>query len=182
MDIYKLKFTRVQLEIFSLLCIETGAKLNQRQIAQALHVTPTTIANALPLLEKEKMIKITRGTTNLNFIELNRDEHKTLELKKVENLRLLIESGLSAWLENTFPGRTIILFGSYSKGDDTITSDIDLAIIGGKEKDIHDDLKTFEKKLEKEIRINYYESLNTINHYLKSNIINGIILTGGIEL
>ncbi len=180
MDIYKIKFTVLQLEIFRLFCIKTGARLNQRQVAKLLHVTPTAIAKALPLLEKEKIIKVTRGSTKVNFVELARDVHKTLELKKAENFKILIESELPSYLEESFPSCTIILFGSYAKGDDVSTSDIDIAVIGGKEKDVN--LNQFEKKLEKEIRINYYSSLKEINPHLRSNILNGIILSGGIEL
>ena len=38
------------------------------------------------------------------------------------------------------------------------------------------------KLLEKEIRVNFYEDFNKIHKHLRSNLINGIILKGGIEL
>jgi len=177
-DTYKLKFTILQLEIFRLLCVKTGQQLNQRQIAKHLNVSPTAVAKALPLLEKEQIVKIDRGLTNA--VQLNRDSQKTVELKRAENLRLLYESGLPEFIEESYPGCTIILFGSYARGDDTTRSDIDIAVIGTKEKDI--DLSEYEKRLEKPIRINYYENLKRINTHLKSNLCNGIVLAGGIEL
>ncbi len=180
MEIYKLKFTRLQLEIFRLFCIKAGCQLNQSQVARFLKVTPTAVAKALPLIEKEDLIKIARGTTNLNLIELNRDSQNTLELKRAENLKLLFESGLPAFLEESLPGATIALFGSYARGDDTIKSDIDIAVIGTSEKEIS--LGEYEKKLEKEIRINYYKNFKNVNRYLKSSICNGITLSGGIEV
>ena len=179
MDIYKLKFTRLQLEIFRLFCVKTGQSLNQRQIARLLGVTPTAIAKALPLLEQERIIKIIRGTTNLNLVLLNRDFQHVLELKRIENLQLLFESGLPAFLEETFPACTILLFGSYARGDDLSTSDIDIAVIGIDSKKIN--LAPYQKKLEKEIRINYYFELKGINPHLKANLYNGFLLAGGIE-
>lgn len=181
METYQQKFTRLQNEIFSLLCFKAGEKLNQRTISKFLKVSPTAVAKSLPLLEKEKLIKIEKGKNiNLNFVTLNQDNKRAIELKRIENLKNIYESGLSECLEENFPGCTIILFGSYSRGEDAVKSDIDITIIGTKGKEIN--LSTFEKRLEKDIRINFYPSLNHIHIYLKSNILNGIILAGAIQL
>jgi len=178
MDIYKLKFTRLQIEIFKLLCIKAGEKLNKRQISKLLKVSPTAIAKSLPLLEKEELITIKKETT-LDQVELNRTQ-KTMLLKRVENLKYIYQSELKEFLEENFPGTVIVLFGSYSKGEDTLKSDIDIAIIEGKEKNL--DLKKYEKILEREIRINFYPSFKEIHKALKENIFNGIVLSGGISL
>ena len=188
MNIYKLKFTRLQNEIFRLLCIKAGSSLNQRDLAKTLNVSPTAISKALPLLEKEGLIKIRRlNKINLLSIEFNRDNQIAINLKKIENLKMIYESELLNFLNDAFLGCTIILFGSYSKGEDinmTILeghkSDIDIAIIGMKDKKI--DLTKFEKILEREININFYESWKIIDKHLKNNILNGIILHGGVEL
>ncbi len=179
MDLYKLNFTVLQMEIFRLLCIKTGQKFNQRELATLLSVSPTAIAKSLPSLQKEGLLLLTKGKTNLNSIELNRKNRKTLELKRAENFVLFTQSNIVEYLEEKYPGCSIILFGSYARGDDLYTSDIDLAIIGAKEKKL--DLTSFEKMLEKEIRINYYEHLRDINPHLKINLYNGIVLAGGFE-
>jgi predicted nucleotidyltransferase len=186
MDMYKVKWTRLQTEIFRFFCIKAGQKLNLRETARALNVSPTAVSNSLGLLEKEELIKIKKSSPfNLFSIEFNRDNPKSIELKRVENLRLIYESELYDFLFNEFPGCTIILFGSYSKGEDILiteenSSDIDIAIIGIKEKKI--DLKNFDKLLERKININYYESWPKIHKHLKNNIASGILLKGGIEL
>ena len=175
---YKLKFTKLQNEIFRLLCIKAGISLNQRGIARILNVSPTAVAKALYLLDKEKIVIVSKSKEmNLTSIQLNRD--KAVGFKRVENLKLIYESGLLGFLEEKFPGSTIILFGSYSKGEDTIKSDIDIAIIG-KEKKI--DLIKFDKLLERRIFLHFYPSLKEMKKELKENILNGIILFGGIEL
>ena len=181
MDMYKLKFTRLQSEIFRLLCIKARESLNQRRLSQLLGVSPTAIAKALPLLEKEGMIsKEAKKPMNLTLVELNRDSQKVMQLKRCENLRMIYESGLIEFLTDSFPGSTIILFGSYSRGEDTTSSDIDIAIIGRKEKMIN--LDGLEKLLERKININFYDSMKDIHKNLRENICNGIVLSGGIEL
>lgn len=180
MDMYKLKFTRLQLEIFRLLAVRTGEKLNQREMAGYLDVSPTAVAKSLPGLEKENLIKIEKSKNmNLNLVVLNRDDPQIIRLKRAENLKMLYQSGLVEFLEEKYPGCAIVLFGSFAKGEDTFRSDIDLAVIGLEKKL---DLKEFEKRLEKEIRINYYSSLKEIKKELKENLMNGIVLLGNIEL
>ena len=101
MNIYKLKFTRLQNEIIRLLCIKSGKKLNKREIALNLRVSPTAVSKSLKLLEKENLIKSERvGKINLISVELNRDNPKVIALKRVENLKLIYESELNQFLED----------------------------------------------------------------------------------
>ncbi len=180
MDTYKVKWTQLQSEIFRLLCIKAGETLNQRTIAKMLRVTPTTIANALPLLEREGLVSRERyNKMNLHMIKLKRTQ-KTMQLKRVENLKLMYETSLADFLEDQHPGTTIILFGSYSRGDDVTTSDIDIAVIGTKEKELN--LKIYEKKLERPISMHYLANLKEVSKEFRENLCNGIILVGGIEL
>src|SRR3989344_9210248 len=181
MDMYELKFTKLQNEIFRLLCIKVGEKLNKRTIANLLKVSPTAVSKSLIQLEKEGLVKIEKAEKmNLTLINLNREDKKAINFKRVENLKMLYESGFIENLEEKFPASTIILFGSYAYGDDTIKSDLDIAIIGYKDKKIN--LDSFEKVLEREIRINFYENFSKIHKHLKENLCNGIIFKGGVEL
>lgn len=181
MDMYKLKFTKLQNEIFRLMCIKAGRGLNQREIAKLLKVSPTGVSKALKLLAKEGLVKVEKNPRiKLLSVQLNRDNPKAAALKRAENLKMIAESGLEEFLESNFPGCAIILFGSYSLGEDTVDSDIDIAVIKSKEKDI--DLTSFEKMLERRIAIHYFENLNSTGKNLKNNILNGITLQGGIEL
>ena len=181
MDTYKVKWTRLQSEIFRLLCVKSGEVLNLRGAAKLLDVTPTAVSNALPELEKDELIKVSRSKTmNLLSIELNRDNKRTIELKRAENLRMLYESGLADYFENELAGGAIILFGSYSRGEDTSMSDMDIAVIERKDKLLK--LEEYEKKLERKINVNFYNKWKDIHEHLKNNILNGILLQGSIEL
>jgi len=181
METIKLKLTKLQNEIFRLMCIKSGEKLNLSDISRILKVSVTAVSKAIPILEKQNLIKVERDKKmNLTLIALERANKKAIQFKRVENLKMIYEYKLSDYLEDEFAGATIILFGSYSKGDDTINSDIDIAIIGRKEKEIN--LKSFEEIFKRKIIINFYPTFNDIHKHLKENILNGIILSGGIEL
>jgi len=180
-NIYQLELTSLQRKILELLFIKTGTTLNQRQIAKSLEVSQPAVMKALPALKNSNLIKIQQDKESRRWsIELNRDDHKAMQLKRIDNLRLIYHSGLADFLEREFAGGTIILFGSYSRGEDTINSDIDLAIIGRKEKPVN--LLGFESILKRKININFYDSFKNIHKHLRENILNGFIITGGIEL
>lgn len=151
-------------------------------------MSPTAVSNALPELEKGGLIKVKKSETmNLLSIEFNRDNHKAIQLKRVENVKMIYISGLSDFLYNEFPGCTVLLFGSYSRGEDVWfgkkderNSDIDVAIIGTKGREV--DVTRYSQLLERSISLNFYKSWNDIHRHLKNNILNGIVLSGGIEL
>lgn len=179
MDTYKLNFTPLEGQVFSLLVIKSGEKLSQREIAKLINASPTAVSNAVKNLIKKNLIKLEK-TKTINFISFSRDEPKAIELKRVENIKNIYLSGLSDFLEEKFAGSTIILFGSYSKGEDTYKSDIDFAIIGRKEKNIN--LEKYEKILNRRINLNFYDSWKSIHTHLKNNILNGILFHGSIDL
>lgn len=180
-NINKLKLTTLQQGILRLLFIKASASLNQRQIANLLGVSPPAVTKALPKMERGGFIKLKQDKETKRWsIELNRDSHKILQLKRVDNLKQIYEIGLADFLEKEFAGGTIILFGSYSRGEDIINSDIDIAVIGRKDKII--DLANYEKRLERNININFYSSFKNIHKHLKENLCNGITLAGGVEL
>lgn len=179
MDIYKLKWTILEHEVFALLCIKAGEKLSQREMAHLLGVSPTAVANSLQKLKECNLVKVEK-TKTINFVSFNRDEQKAVELKRVENLKNMYTSGLSNYLFHALPGGTIILFGSYGRGEDTIKSDLDIAVIGRKDKIL--ELEKYEKALKRRINVNFYDSWAEIHKHLKNNLLNGIVLHGSVDL
>ena len=179
MDIHQLNFTLLEQKIFALLCLRAGEKLSQREIAKLLKVSPTAVSNSIKKLRENGLIKVEK-TKTINFISFNRDGQRAIEMKRVENLKNLYTYGLSDYLEEELAGATIILFGSYSMGEDTNTSDIDIAVIERKNKML--DIEKFEKILNRKININFYNSWKDIHKHLKNNILNGITLHGSVEL
>ncbi len=179
MDSYKVKWTMLQARVFSLLCLKAGERLSQREIAKLLKVSPTAVANSIKKLRAANLVRVEK-TKTINFISFNRDERRAVELKRAENLKSIYISGLSDCLERELAGGTIILFGSYSLGEDTNGSDIDIAVIERKDKMLH--LEEYEKILNRKINVNFYSSWKGINRHLRNNVLNGILLHGSVEL
>lgn len=153
------------------LCIKAGASFNARRLSQYLNVSQTAIAKSLPLLEKEQLIKVEKDKESGRLaIELNKDNQKVTEFKRAENLKFIYESGLVSFLKQKFHNNEIIVFGLYSQGRDIISSDVNLAIIAPK-KTLN--LNRFEKLLERDIHLDFYNSVKNIDNK---------ILREGIEL
>lgn len=180
MEQYKLKLTRLQNEILRFLMINAGKGFNLKRIAENLEVSLTAVSKSLPELQQQELIEVNKNSETKHLkIEL-KESKKTTQLKRVENLKQIYQFELVDFLEQKFAGATIILFGSYSRGEDTIHSDIDIAIVGRQEKEII--LKKYEELFKRKIILQFYESFNKIHKNLKENICNGIVLSGTIEL
>ena len=101
-------------------------------------------------------------------------------LKRLFNLKELYSSGLLAALSIEFPGSAIVLFGSYSNGEDTEDSDIDIAIIGYHEKEIN--IRLFEKLLQRSLQFHFFKKSTDVHADLRENIINGVVLEGVLKI
>jgi predicted nucleotidyltransferase len=161
--------------------MKAGESLNAHGIARSLMVSQAAVSKALPTLERENilLVKKDKDTGRLS-ISLNKERHDIIWLKRADNLEQLYDSGLTQHLYDTFPSATIILFGSYAFGEDTANSDIDLAIVGAKQKDVA--LDAFSKALERPITLHCFDSFSSIDKHLLNNILNGIVLKGSVEL
>lgn len=178
MDILKQEFTILEQKIFIYLSLRSGEKFSQRELSILLNVSPTAIAKSLTKLKEENYIKIEK-VKNINLVYFNRDNKEAINIKRCENLKKIYTSKLQSYLKEELAGSTIILFGSYAKGEDYKNSDIDIAVIGRDKKELK--LTMFETKLFRKININYYKKLEEIHKNLRNNIINGIVLSGGLE-
>ncbi len=178
-NIYELKLTGLQQRIMRLLFVKAGVQLNQRQIAKILRVTAPAVKKALPRLDDFARLNQDKESKRWS-VELDRGNPRAMQLKRADNLKLIYESGLADSFERAFAGATIILFGSYSRGEDIVNSDIDIAVIGRKEKET--DLAAYEKALERKISISFFGSFEDIHKSLKENLCNGIVLAGGVSL
>ena len=183
MDIYKLKFTGLQRDLLEFLFDYPTTKFSERELSRRLNVSPTGISKAIRALEKMGLVKI--GKNFMLEVRLNTDNDRSEHMwgiKRVSNLGKIYSSGLFSALFYSLPGRTIILFGSYSHGEDIESSDIDIAVIGASPRNFMlKDIEKFEKALNREINIQFFDWDKTDKN-LKESIINGIVLKGHVEL
>jgi predicted nucleotidyltransferase len=120
-----------------------------------------------------------KGKRVFPYFNSNLENKKFKILKKIKNLEQIYNSGLVEFIEEKIMPKSIILFGSYARGEDIEISDIDLFI---ESLENSFDLKKYEKKLSRKINLIFSKDINKLSLELKENVINGIILEGYIEL
>ncbi len=157
-----------------------GAGFQLREIGRITNLATTSVKRYLNELVNEKLIIVSRHRIHAYPVYLaNMDSEKFRFLKKIDTIMILKDSGLIEYLENKCMPDVIILFGSASRGEDTIESDIDLYLLC-KERKL--DMQEFEKKIKRKISLLFSENINKLSNELKNNIINGTILKGYLKV
>lgn len=160
--------------------VNPTAKLRVREIEKHLKLPLPSVINYCKELMNEGILT-TIKTGNVVFYTGNRTNKNFLLEKRLFNIKSLYESGLIEFLKIELSNPVIILFGSYSKGEDIENSDIDLYVETPSKKEFS--LEKFEKILKRRIQIFRHKSIGEIkNLNLSNNIINGIILNNYIEV
>ena len=155
-------------------------KLRVREIERALKLPLPSVIRYCKELVKEGILAIEK-TGSTVFYTADRTSEKYLLEKKIYNIMQVHESGIIDHLKQELSNPPIILFGSFSKGEDIETSDIDLYIETPSKKELH--LEKFERLLKRKIQIFKQKSLDGLsNPHLANNIINGITLNSYIEV
>lgn len=149
-----------------------------KEISNKIKLAPTSVKNHLKNLEKQQLIYKKKGERFEGFIA-NRDNENFLFYKKIFNITNIKESGLLDFLIDSLHPRAIVLYGSYLKGEDIKSSDIDLLILMKTKKEVG--TEKFEKILKRNVHIIVEKDMNKLSKELKSEIINGFVLYGYIK-
>src|SRR3989344_7597466 len=154
-------------------------KLRVRQIERIVKVPLPSVIRYAKELEKEEIIQ-SNIISNIKVYSADRSSKEFLVEKKLFNIKSLYDSEVVDHIIKELSNPVIILFGSYSKGEDIEKSDIDLYIQTPSKKSIN--LKKYEKILQRSIQIFIFSDIKKIsNPMLVNNILNGIVLNGYIE-
>lgn len=160
--------------------VNPTTKLRVRQIEREVNVPLPSVIRYTKELEKEGILKST-VVAGVKLYSADRTSQNFLLEKKLFNIHSLFSSGLINFLIQEFSNPTIVVFGSYSRGEDVESSDIDF-YVEIPEKEIKS-IERFEKKLQRKIQLFQYKQITNIkNKELANNIVNGIILNGFIEV
>ena len=155
-------------------------KLRVRQIEREIKVPLPSAIRYTKELEREGVLK-SSSVAGITLYSADRTSTDFLLEKKIYNLRSLFSSKLVDFLVQELSNPTIILFGSYARGEDVEKSDNDLYLESAKKEPLS--LAKFEKKLQRKIQLFKYKNISEIkNKELANNIINGITLNGFIEV
>ncbi len=153
-----------------------------KEISQEIQLAHTSLKKNLKQLEKEGMItehREKKGKRIFPAYQANVNSEVFRKYKTVHNISRILGSGIIDFIEEKLMPKCIVLFGSYSRGEDNETSDIDL-FIECKPEEL--DLKTFERRLKRKIELHFKEDFDDYPKELKQNIINGIPLSGFLEV
>ena len=150
-----------------------------REIGRRTDLSIGTVSKCVKDLLRDGFVK-TKKAAKAIFVKANLDNQLFIQMKKAYNIEIVYSSGLVKYLTQTLVPDAIVLFGSYSKGEDCKGSDIDIAIIDGRETVCK--LEIFEKKFERVVNLTKIKSLNLATKEFKNTLANGIVLAGAIEI
>lgn len=147
-----------------------------RELARMTGLNPNTISNIIKKIEQSGLVE-TEKKKNIVEIRLNYENKQTNYLKRVYNLKEFYDSGVLEFLIK-FDPRSVVLMGSYSRGEDIEKSDIDIVFVGECDKKIN--LDKFEKILKKKIHLIIAKTEEMSEEFF-NNLINGIVVYGAIR-
>ncbi len=151
-------------------------RINVREYAQLIHVSPATASKILEMYHKENILKREEDKMYIYYFA-NKEERFFRELLRTYWRQKLEKSGFLDYLRKEFAAPVVILFGSCTKGEVGPHSDIDVAIFTPARKEF--DRHPFEKKLKRELQIFTFHSRDAVkNKDLLDNILNGYIILG----
>ena len=150
-------------------------KFHLRELSRFTRLSMPTIISATNTLHKEKMI-LKHKSKAVTTVEANRENIQFIRLKRAFNLEKTYVSTIVDYLTSAYNHpKAIIVFGSYSRGEDTEQSDVDIAVVTSKKAKLS--LAPYEKIMKRKISIHEIE-LDKVSAEFKNNLTNGIVLAG----
>ncbi len=147
-----------------------------REYAKLMNVSPPTASKILKNLYAENLLN-KESDRNFLFFWAKRESQLFVDISNIYWRQKL--SGVSNYLEKQLVNPTMVLFGSASKAEVRIDSDIDLAVFASKR---NVDLTGFEKTIKRNIHLFFFESLKDVeNKELLNNLLNGQVLKGKVK-
>lgn len=161
--------------------IEPSGRHYLVEISRKIGLAHTSVKKALTGLVKKGIISEAidkKGKRRYPVYSADISSIRFREKKKNYNLQKIAESGVIEFLEELLTPKSIVLFGSYQRGEDIEGSDIDI-FVECLESEIN--LEKFEKRLKRKIHLHFSKDFTKYPAELKNNIINGTILKGFLE-
>ena len=146
-----------------------------RELSRVLKLSMPTIIAATDKLAKEGLV-IKAKDKILTKTKANRENSWFIRQKRVYNLERIYASGVLDYISKAYNcPKAIILFGSFSRGEDIENSDIDIAVFSNKRLNL--EVKAHEKLLKRNISIHEI-NIEKISQEFRSNLANGVLMEG----
>lgn len=177
--VYQMKRKDIKKKMKEYFFVNPTIKFRVRELERILEFPLPSIIKYCKEFENEGILTKEKHR-EIVFYKPSRNQEFFIQ-KRLYNIKSLYESGLIEYLRKELLNPAIVLFGSYSKGEDIESSDIDIYIETLSSKKIS--LEKYEKILKRKIQVFKKESLSKIdNAHLANNIINGTTLNNYIEV
>lgn len=162
------------LRVMELFFMYPEKKFHLRELERLTNLSMPGVRKIVQKLEKENLLLSKKEKVVKNFYATRNE--KFIFLKRAYNLYTIFTTGLLDFLKEIYEEpESIILFGSFSRGEDISKSDIDIAIITRKHES--PDLSVFEKRLSRKIRL-YEIKIEKAEPEFLNTLANGIVLYG----
>ena len=154
-----------------------------RKISKETGLSTTATTRAVKELAKFKIVKIEKTELTTN-IKADLESEAFRLYKKIFNLYRLERYMIIDNLKGAFAAETIVLFGSFAKGEDIEESDIDILVISKRTADdkLREYLDKCEKELNRRINLHVLPSLAKSPAEFRNAVANGIVLHGYIKV
>ena len=152
-----------------------------RGLAKETGLSTTAVIQAVEELSGFLIVEKTTITTD---VKADVESEAFLFYKKVFNLYRLERYTIIQTLKDAYRAKTIVLFGSFAKGEDVEDSDVDILILTS-HKDatgISNYIAKCEKQLNRRINLHVLSSLENSSSEFKNAIANGIVLHGYVKV
>ncbi len=171
-------FTTKQDKVLRFFLQYPSTEVHLRELSRRTNVSHPWVCKTVKGLLKGRIV-LSRKAHGLLLVKADRESARFIALKRCLNIYSLTECGLVDYLVESY-GRpaAIVLFGSYSRGEDTEQSDIDIAVITGKKIDL--DYSRFEKPLQRHIKAVELKG-GEIEDEFRNTLANGIVLYGYLQ-
>ncbi len=149
------------------------------EISRDINLAHTSVKKNIDKLLKSGLIKEScerKGKRDFPVYKADMDNKDYKKYKRIYNLISIWDA--AGFIEEKLMPKSIVLFGSYQKGEDIEDSDVDI-FAECKEETL--DFKKFEKKIKRKIQLHFNDNFNNYPKELKNNIINGVVLSGYLE-
>jgi len=151
-------------------------EFHARELSRKTGLSIFSVLEAIKKLSKEGLISAQKKG-NMKIVKASYSD-VFIRSKRIRNLEKVYDSKIIEYLSEAYEKpEAIILFGSYSRGDDIENSDVDIAIITKDHKNLN--TEKFEKMLSRKISIHEID-LKKVSKEFHNNLINGIVLEGAM--
>ncbi len=145
-----------------------------KEIGRRVNLAPTAVRASIISLLDLKLVKKKKAKP-FEGIVADRENEDFIFYKRVYNLYSI--KGLKNAIVAAHYPKLLVLFGSYSLGEDVETSDIDILMISKTRKEMN--LEELEKKLKRKINIMIADDFERLDDAIKKKVLDGIVLYGG---